>query len=186
MTKDNYITASKQDINSFFYIRPIQGVSSDTATLESTTPTEFVFTDQTDGDIVQRYWIFDGDGTIDGVPVQNQSYQENNPNNHSVKFVYDKKGSYRPSLIAVLENSLSKSSTTIFHAGTEEVDGRLVGAKGRLLTITGIGASLEEARKIAYATISQITIAGAHFRTDIASLKQESMKPAAKDERMNP
>ena len=84
------------------------------------------------------------------------------------------------------ENSLSKSSATIFHAGTEEVDGRLVGAKGRLLTITGIGASLEEARKIAYATISQITIAGAHFRTDIASLKQESMKPAAKDERMNP
>ena len=84
------------------------------------------------------------------------------------------------------ENSLSKSSATIFHAGTEEVDGRLVGAKGRLLTITGVGANLEEARKIAYATTSQITIAGAHFRTDIASLKQESMKPAAKDERMNP
>jgi PKD repeat protein len=108
MTKDNYITVSNQEISSFFYIRPIQGVSSETAALESTTPTEFVFTDQTDGDIVQRYWIFDGEGTIDGIPVQNQSYQENNPNNHSVKFVYDKKGNYRPSLIVVLDNSLSK------------------------------------------------------------------------------
>ena len=65
------------------------------------------------------------------------------------------------------------SSATIFHAGTEIRDGKLVAAKGRLLTITGMGATLEEARTIAYKTITQIKVAGAHYRSDIAALKQK-------------
>ncbi len=65
------------------------------------------------------------------------------------------------------------SSATIFHAGTEIRDGKLVAAKGRLLTITGMGATLEEARTIAYKTITQIKVAGAHYRSDIAASKQK-------------
>jgi len=69
--------------------------------------------------------------------------------------------------------SESESSATIFHAGTEMRDGKLVAAKGRLLTITGMGATLEEARTIAYKTVNEIHIAGAHYRSDIAALKQK-------------
>ena len=69
--------------------------------------------------------------------------------------------------------SENESSATIFHAGTEIRDGKLVAAKGRLLTITGMGATLEEARTIAYKTITQIKVAGAHYRSDIAASKQK-------------
>jgi len=107
-TKRNYITVSKQEITNFFYITPIQGISLQTAIEQSIQPTEFTLVDQTDGDIIQRYWIFSGDGTVNGIPVVNQSYQQLNPNKHSVKFIYDKPGTYTPSLLTILENSASK------------------------------------------------------------------------------
>ena len=69
--------------------------------------------------------------------------------------------------------SESESSATIFHAGTEVRDGKLVAAKGRLVAVTGMGATLEEARSIAYGTINKIRVAGAHYRSDIAALKQK-------------
>ncbi|NBO09850.1 MAG: hypothetical protein EBV30_11050, partial [Actinobacteria bacterium] len=34
-------------------------------------------------------------------------------------------------------------------------------------------ATLEEARSIAYGTINKIRVAGAHYRSDIAALKQK-------------
>ena len=55
----------------------------------------------------------------------------------------------------------------IFHAGTK-LDGALRSSGGRVLTITGIGANLTEAREKAYRTISQINLAGSFFRNDIA------------------
>lgn len=69
--------------------------------------------------------------------------------------------------------SENESSATIFHAGTEVRDGKLVAAKGRLVAVTGMGATLEEARTIAYGTINKIRVAGAHYRSDIAALKQK-------------
>lgn len=69
--------------------------------------------------------------------------------------------------------SESESSATIFHAGTAVRDGKLVAAKGRLVAVTGMGATLEEARSIAYGTINKIRVAGAHYRSDIAALKQK-------------
>ena len=55
----------------------------------------------------------------------------------------------------------------IFHAGTK-LDGALRSSGGRVLTITGLGANLTEAREKAYRTISQINLAGSFYRNDIA------------------
>jgi PKD repeat protein len=107
-TKSNYITVSEQEITPFFYVTPSVGITKETALKTATTPTTFRFIDQTDGDISQRYWIFGGNGTIDNVPVVNQSYQEDNPNIHEVNFVFDKPNSYTPGLMIVFENANSK------------------------------------------------------------------------------
>ena len=56
----------------------------------------------------------------------------------------------------------------VIHAGTALVDGRLVTAGGRVLSVTAIGADLTEARERAYAGVDRITIRGAHHRSDIA------------------
>jgi len=56
---------------------------------------------------------------------------------------------------------------TIFHAGTK-ADDALRSAGGRVLTVTGLGSDLTEARDKAYRTISQIKLAGSFYRNDIA------------------
>jgi phosphoribosylamine--glycine ligase len=56
----------------------------------------------------------------------------------------------------------------VIHAGTAIVDGRLVTAGGRVLSVTAIGADLAEARERAYAGVDLISIRGGHHRTDIA------------------
>jgi len=56
----------------------------------------------------------------------------------------------------------------IFHAGTTS-DGTIVKSSGgRVLTVTGMGADLTEARDKAYRVISGITLHGSHYRSDIA------------------
>jgi phosphoribosylamine--glycine ligase len=56
----------------------------------------------------------------------------------------------------------------IFHAGTSEKEGSLLSSGGRVLTVTGIGSDLTEARNVAYRAISQIELAGSFYRSDIA------------------
>ncbi len=56
----------------------------------------------------------------------------------------------------------------VFHAGTALRDGRLVSAGGRVLAVTGLGATLPDARDRAYAGIEAIQMPGAQFRRDIA------------------
>ena len=55
-----------------------------------------------------------------------------------------------------------------FHSGTSQTDAGLVATGGRVLTITGIGEDLTEARNRAYRAISQISLTGSFYRTDIA------------------
>ena len=57
----------------------------------------------------------------------------------------------------------------ITHAGTALRDGKLVTAGGRVLNVTGLGPSLEEARARAYAAVERIGFEGARFRSDIAA-----------------
>lgn len=56
----------------------------------------------------------------------------------------------------------------VFHAGTKVIDGRLVTAGGRVLAITGLGATLAEAAQSTYQGVAAIEFNGAHYRKDIA------------------
>jgi len=56
----------------------------------------------------------------------------------------------------------------LFHAGTKKGDdGRIVTSGGRVLTVSALGATLEEARRKAYANVKRIRWPGAHYRTDV-------------------
>lgn len=108
-TKSNYITVNQQEALPFFYVSPSFGLSMEgadelNATLpidEQVTATEFLFVDQTDGDIVQRSWIF-GDGekaTVD------------DPDVHTVSHIYENAGSYDPTLVAIFIDGTLKRIT---------------------------------------------------------------------------
>jgi phosphoribosylamine---glycine ligase len=56
----------------------------------------------------------------------------------------------------------------VFHAGTAMRGDRLVTNGGRVLNVTALGPSLEEARRRAYAACEQISFDGMRFRRDIA------------------
>ena len=56
----------------------------------------------------------------------------------------------------------------IYHAGTSATEQGVAASGGRVLTVTGIGEDLTEARNRAYRAISQIRLAGSFYRTDIA------------------
>jgi phosphoribosylamine--glycine ligase len=56
----------------------------------------------------------------------------------------------------------------IYHAGTEERDGKLYTAGGRVLNVVGTGPTIIEARARAYAAVEQIHFDGMQYRTDIA------------------
>ncbi|CAN5554543.1 phosphoribosylamine--glycine ligase [soil metagenome] len=56
----------------------------------------------------------------------------------------------------------------VFHAGTaREFEGRLVAAGGRVLNICALGATLHEARDLAYAALGVISLEGGFYRSDI-------------------
>jgi phosphoribosylamine---glycine ligase len=59
--------------------------------------------------------------------------------------------------------------TELLHAGTAERDGELVTAGGRVLNVTGIGATADAARESAYAAADQISFEGKQLRRDIAA-----------------
>ena len=62
----------------------------------------------------------------------------------------------------------TNESSYVFHAGTELRDGVLHSSGGRVLTVTGLGSDLTQARDAAFRTISRISLPGSHYRSDIA------------------
>jgi phosphoribosylamine---glycine ligase len=56
----------------------------------------------------------------------------------------------------------------IYHAGTEERNGKFYTAGGRVLNVVGTGPTMIEARARAYAAVEQIHFEGMLYRTDIA------------------
>tara|TARA_Y100000034_G_scaffold38278_3_gene47046 strand:- start:3236 stop:4255 length:1020 start_codon:yes stop_codon:yes gene_type:complete len=91
VTKTDYILVNEDETIPFYYIRPITGISQKTATATASLPAEFNFVDQSDGDIVQRNWIF-GDG--------DRETQED-PDIHTTSHIYSEPGSYEPILILI-------------------------------------------------------------------------------------
>jgi phosphoribosylamine---glycine ligase len=70
--------------------------------------------------------------------------------------------------ITGIEDAEAVEGVTVFHAGTAVQDGQLVTAGGRVLDVTGLGATLAEARDRAYNAITHIQFPGMHYRGDIA------------------
>jgi phosphoribosylamine--glycine ligase len=69
-----------------------------------------------------------------------------------------------------LETVATDPNVLVFHAGTARAEiGEIVTAGGRVLTVVGLGPDLATARDRAYAAANEITFAGRHFRTDIAT-----------------
>ena len=65
--------------------------------------------------------------------------------------------------------SIDSGDAEVFHAGTAEIDGKLVTAGGRVLNVTGVGASPTEARERAYDAADKIQFDGKQMRRDIAA-----------------
>ncbi len=57
----------------------------------------------------------------------------------------------------------------VFHAGTARKDGQLVTAGGRVLGVTALGVSAQQARERAYAVVDAIELEGKQFRRDIGA-----------------
>jgi phosphoribosylamine--glycine ligase len=57
----------------------------------------------------------------------------------------------------------------VFHGGTALRDGRVVTNGGRILSVTGTGATVPEARAAAYAAVGLVRFEGARFRRDIGA-----------------
>lgn len=85
--KNNYITVSNDEIVPFFYAK-YRGTGVPTA------PATFDFIDQTDGNIIQRYWVFD-DGSNESV---------SDPDIHTTSHTYTTAGTYQPTLLLVFDN----------------------------------------------------------------------------------
>ena len=56
----------------------------------------------------------------------------------------------------------------VFHAGTQLSDGEIVTSGGRVLCVTALGETIQEARQKAYAAIDEINFDGMQYRSDIA------------------
>ncbi len=99
-TKIGYIEVNADDTIPFFYVESIsepysvQTASSRTESDNPTSPKEFVFVDQTDGDIVQRNWIF-GDG---------EKITEDDPDKHTTSHIYSVPGNYIVSCLIIFAN----------------------------------------------------------------------------------
>ena len=61
-----------------------------------------------------------------------------------------------------------KAGALVFHAGTALRGNRLVTSGGRILSVTGVGESIGEARAHAYAGVERIRFEGCRYRRDIA------------------
>ena len=73
-----------------------------------------------------------------------------------------------PKIGVAITGIQTNKSSYVFHAGTQMRDGVLHSSGGRVLTVTGLGSDLTQARDGAYRTISRISLPGSHYRSDIA------------------
>jgi len=69
--------------------------------------------------------------------------------------------------IAGLEEAEALDDVLVFHAGTALRGGRIVTAGGRVLGVTGLGATLREAVQRAYEGAARISFPGMQYRRDI-------------------
>jgi len=77
-------------------------------------------------------------------------------------------GSYKKGmLIKGLSNAKRLRDTVVFHAGTAVEKGKVTAAGGRVLGVTALGNTVEEAIKKAYTAVSKISWKDVYYRKDI-------------------
>ena len=78
-------------------------------------------------------------------------------------------------LITGVEAAAAGEGTLVFEAGTRRDEaGALRTSGGRVLAVTGLGATLDEALERAYTGVEEINFEGAQFRRDIGAHTRES------------
>jgi phosphoribosylamine---glycine ligase len=70
--------------------------------------------------------------------------------------------------ISGLEDAAKLKDVQIFHAGTRHVAGEIKTAGGRVLAVTALGSTIQDARARAYEAVSRIHFEDCHYRRDIA------------------
>ena len=75
----------------------------------------------------------------------------------------------RPAAGDAIEVGELPAGVDVLHAGTGLADDQLVSAGGRVLSVTSVGISLQDARDKAYAGVQQVTMRGGFSRSDIAA-----------------
>lgn len=93
--KKGYVNVSDNIQDLFLYATPSTGYSVLTANKLNIEPTTFSFVDQSGGDILERFWVFEDGG--------NQS--QTNPNIHYTTHIYQRPGSYTPTLLLTLRSN---------------------------------------------------------------------------------
>src|SRR5690606_31715990 len=79
-------------------------------------------------------------------------------------------GSYEVGVpVSGLERAAAHPDALVFHAGTRAVEGQVLTAGGRVLSVTGLGSDLAAARSVAYAAADELSFEGLHRRSDIAA-----------------
>jgi phosphoribosylamine--glycine ligase len=76
-----------------------------------------------------------------------------------------------------LDAAAAVPGVTVFHAGTAERDGAMVTSGGRVLTVTAIGSSLDEAAERAYRAADAIHFDGMMLRRDIGWRSRTAPSP---------
>ncbi len=72
-------------------------------------------------------------------------------------------------VIAGLDAAAASDDVAVFHAGTAQAEDEVVTSGGRVLGVTALGATMEQARQQAYEAVGRISFDGAQMRTDIAA-----------------
>lgn len=70
-----------------------------------------------------------------------------------------------------LDDKGQVDGATVYHAGTKYENGKFYTSGGRVLGITAVAPTLDEALKKAYSAVDKISFEGAHYRRDIGRTK---------------
>ena len=73
--------------------------------------------------------------------------------------------------ISGLDEKGQAEGVTVYHAGTKLENGRFLTSGGRVLGVTALGSSREEALARSYEAVKKISFQDVHYRTDIGKIK---------------
>jgi phosphoribosylamine---glycine ligase len=70
--------------------------------------------------------------------------------------------------ISGFDDAAKLEDVQIFHAGTKRANGEITTAGGRVLGVTALGSTIEDARERVYDAVSRIHFENCHYRRDVA------------------